>query len=63
VVSVSWSISVLEIGCFRCMNTGIYDNRVRDNTNEMYLKGLDFTVRDIIIYYNNRQRRIGKRYE
>tara|TARA_B110001454_G_C12720416_1_gene434436 strand:- start:2681 stop:2818 length:138 start_codon:yes stop_codon:yes gene_type:complete len=45
------------------MNTGIYDNRVRDNTNEMYLKALDFIVRENIIYYYNRQLRIDKRYE
>ena len=45
------------------MNTGIYDNIDRYNSNEMYLKGLDFTLRDIIIYYYNRQLRIGEIYE
>ena len=60
---MSWSIRVLEIGCFRCMNTGICGNIVRDNSNEMYLKALDFIVRENIIYYYNRQLRIDKRYE
>ena len=60
---MSWSIRVVEKRCIRCMNTGIYDNRVRDNTNEMYLKTLDFIVRENIIYYFNRQLRIDKRYE
>jgi len=57
------SISVVEKRCFRYMNTGIYDNIDRYNSNEMYLKGLDFTLRDIIIYYHNRQLRIGEIYE